>query len=107
MSADNGIYIARFTKTDGTVEFRVTEAGAIDNIELSYMEKGDERTRLEDAYRTLYFKNAKSFSDENEAGLYALRLAKECYTEYGVCQINMDRPLTSLSNEEAEEIVYR
>jgi hypothetical protein len=105
MSADNGIYIAEFPKADGTVEYRVVEAGAIDNVLLSYRPMGEERTRLEDAYRVLYFGDARSFSDKKEAGLYALELSEERYTEYGVAHIKMDRPLVEMTSDEAMAVL--
>jgi hypothetical protein len=99
MSADNGIYIAKFPKSDGTFEFRVAEAGASSMLSMPY------QPEIEDAYRVLHFGDAPTFSDEKEAAFHAVSLAKTMYTEYGVCSIDMDRPLLNLSREEAYKVI--
>lgn len=75
MSADNGIYIAKFP--DG---YRVAYAMAIENIE--YYPKGSKERKeaLKD-----YFGGSEVYVNEDEAILAGHNLAKEYhYLEYGV-----------------------
>jgi hypothetical protein len=51
MSADNGVYIARFPKADGSFEFRVAHLTNIENTDYGTKEE-------QDAYRALMFGNA-------------------------------------------------
>lgn len=85
MSADNGIYIAKFP--DG---YRVAHAAAIDNLDY-YPEGSEERKQvLKD-----YFGDAKVFQTHEEAYSEAKRIEKEwvkddedfCFLEYGICTI--------------------
>lgn len=93
MSADNGIYIAKFKKGDG-YEFRVAYCFAIDSCEA-----GDE---MADVYRVLYFGNAPVFSNQNEATGYAnLKAAEHDYLEYGVSSIDFNAPFPSITLPEA------
>lgn len=85
MSADNGIYIAKFP--DG---FRVCEAQAIENI-YYYPEKSVERKRTLKSY----FGNSPVFKTKNKALLYASELEDKILSdpkglgvlEYGVSYI--------------------
>jgi len=96
MSADNGIYIGKFPRTDGGIEYRVVHAQAIDNVDY-----GD--TEHQDLYRVLYFGKAPVFSDADSAWEVA-RICSKNYDilEYGVSELEFDRPLLNLSVEEAE-----
>lgn len=79
MSADNGVYIAKFK--DG---FRVAHAQAIDNV-LDYVD-GDEK--LIQSERIHYFLESPVFKDADSAWLYARDLADRYdVLEYGVTQL--------------------
>ena len=110
MSADNGVYIAEFPTSDGGKEYRVTEAMAIDNCDLQYLPLGDERTKMEDAYRYSYFGNCPSYptlqAAETEAmEIYADIVKNGWYTEYGVCNLKFNRPLVRFTKEEEQKIL--
>lgn len=80
MSADNGIYIAKFDS--GFI--RVTYASAIENV--TYHPKGSEEEldTLKD-----YFGNSPLFKDEKNAVLYAHNQASKYeYLEYGVSTLS-------------------
>ena len=78
MSADNGIYIAKFL--DG---YKVIEASAIDNLD--FYPKGSEENRKE---WQSYFGKAKTFKTEAEAVHYAYELYRECdICEYGIVNL--------------------
>ena len=109
MSADNGIYIARFPLTsDEKVghEWRVVHAQAIDNCDYGEPE-------MQDAYRFAYFGKSKSYSTEEEA----LKCAHEIYKrmeseegdffilEYGISFLRFSRPLRSFSAEDLKRIL--
>jgi len=75
MSSNNGIYIAHFP--DG---IRVIHAQAIEN--LNYFAVGTDKYNQEIAS---YFKDAKFFTDEDEAIRFAFKFAKELTVlEYGI-----------------------
>lgn len=76
MSADNGIYIHKFS--DG---WRVCQAGAIENIYWNADKSGYNKKVLWD-----YFKNSSLFETEAEALAEASKIYKEMdYLEYGIC----------------------
>ena len=87
MSADNGIYVAKFL--DG---FRVTHAQAIENVD--YYPEGSKERKEELRTR---FGDSPIFPTEDTAMLYAHDLEAEitrvanlegfCGPEYGVCYI--------------------
>lgn len=79
MSADNGIYIAKFV--DG---YRVIEASAIDN--LSYYPADSEENKKE--WKS-YFVKAKKFKTKDEALEYAKKLYNEpdSFFEYGIVDL--------------------
>jgi hypothetical protein len=82
MSADNGVYISTFPKEDGTKEYRVTDAQAIENV------KWEEYVRE-------YFENAFVFSTEEEAVAKAVDIYKELpICEYGISMLpNFPKPI--------------
>ncbi len=104
MSVDNGIYIGRFKSVDGDYSYRVIHAQAIENCD-PYPDHPKENTL---AYQVLYFNNekAKIFDDENDAWTYARNISKT-YTvlEYGVSQINYDKPFPNITREKARQIL--
>lgn len=81
MSADNGIYIAKFGESD----FRVCHAQAIDNVD--YYIKHNQSEKAFD-----YWRNSKIYPTKNEAIIAAHEMEEEylnseysCgYVEYGV-----------------------
>lgn len=78
MSADNGIYIAKFPSG-----YRVAYGSAIENV--SYYPEGSEERKDQ---LNIYFGKSKLITDEKEAILHAHELAKEYdYLEYGVSLI--------------------
>jgi hypothetical protein len=75
MSADNGIYIAKFP-----TGYRVVHATAIENLNHFYRGSREEYDEW-----ISYFGNAFEFSTEDEAWEYAYNHAKEFYIlEYGI-----------------------
>lgn len=89
MSADNGVYIGRFT--DG---LRVIEAQAIDNC---YEHEGED-PKLTEAYRVSYFGRAFVYTDADEAWKEAQRryhrVMEDCgICEYGVSELDFKSPL--------------
>jgi len=84
MSADNGIYIARFPEG-----YRVIEAAAIENID--YYPEGTLRRKIE---LKRYFGKAPLFLHRPDAFEYAYKLKEKVLNdpvfpvlEYGVCYI--------------------
>lgn len=92
MSADNGIYILATPKGD-TTEYRVSELGAIENLEWDaglgdY--SADPDLHITNARQM--FSRAKLFHSEVEAMQYAAELYRSAYIcEYGICPIRIDR----------------
>ena len=102
MSADNGVYIAKFPKVDGGVEFRVAEASAIDNCTLFPLVGLD----MEDAYRVLIFGDSSVFTDYSEAEAFAEQeAAKYDVLEYGIQILDFNRAFPTMSKEEALKII--
>ena len=84
MSADNGFYVQPFYRPGDDkkkiVEWRVTHAQAIENIDDPEIGK---------LYTSLYFSDAKVFKSERGALAYAhSREALETICEYGVCVLS-------------------
>lgn len=82
MSADNGIYIAKFP--DG---YRVTGVvGCIDNID--FFTEGSAKRKKE---LKKYFGKSKIFKTEMQAAKEGFKVQEDCgigcYIEYGVCYI--------------------
>lgn len=109
MSADNGIYIAKFPKAEGGFEWRVIHAQAIENCD----DSPNYSQELTDAYRTVYFAGAESFDTEEAADAKARQMEAEVLAddfcpilEYGVCSFEFDRPL-KLDIKAAEEFENR
>lgn len=96
MSADNGIYIAKF----GNGEFRVAhsfESGildlfeAIEDVDFTYPDEGFDRVDFIVAVVDSIWGNSLIFTDEDEAESYAEDLEKEIgWTEYGICFVYFD-----------------
>lgn len=111
MSADNGIYVASFPNKDGGKEFRVAHAQAIENTTLNFMPNGENKTKLQDAYRVLIFGQSAVFANRDQALQKAAEVEDEIMNsnyavlEYGICFLDFDRPLVDLTYEEAEEAV--
>lgn len=105
MSADNGIYIAKFPRMNGTpgFEYRVIHAQAIENCDYGTPEQ-------QDAYRWSYFGKETAYFDKDEAALEANKMADEeeaegYFLEYGVCHLDFDRPLVRMTEEEIKRIL--
>lgn len=95
MSADNGVYIGCFPKSEGVTEYRVIHA---QNIEDVYY--GDAETQ--DHWRVVYFGSAEPVDARDVAWKKACDLADTIdVLEYGVCEIQFDRPLIDKTVEEA------
>src|SRR3990170_8825474 len=109
MSADNGIYIGRFTLPDGTkdtaFEYRVIHTQAIENCDYGV----DFPAELTQAYRVLYYGKADICSTEKEAWEQAAAMEKAVaesdfpVLEYGVSEIHYDVPFPSMTVEEARK----
>ena len=97
MSSDNGIYILR-SPSDNGEEYRVIEAGAIDNIWLDdngepYGDLIQNNRKFNPKMLKLYFGNAPVFHDKKAALDEAVRLNDETgWTEYGICEFYTDIP---------------
>lgn len=115
MSADNGIYIARFkcghpieTCKDDGFEYRVTHAQAIENCELDPEKYSKE---LIDAYRVSYFGRSEVYFTREDAQKEAWRLHDEimdddfAVLEYGISEITFDVPFPTMTEEEAHKIM--
>jgi hypothetical protein len=81
MSADNGIYIHKFSNG-----WRVAEAGAIENIfwDEKKQELGSTYNQKE---LKRYFGSSPLFKTEQAALNYAWKLSKEIATEYGIQEV--------------------
>jgi len=111
MSADNGIYIAKFpiAGDSSNVEFRVKE---LQNIEDCYT-NGCTSLPLEVALatRVIAFSDAKVFENKKEAEMYAIQLYNnvmngECpIIEYGICDIEFEEPLPKISVKTARDFI--
>lgn len=78
MSADNGIYIARFFSG-----YKVIHAQNIEDLDY-YEENTKERKEV----WKKFFKNAKTFKDASKALEYAVKLfEKESIVEYGIVDL--------------------
>ena len=88
MSADNGIYVARFPMAGFNLGhiYHVADCAAIDNTE-----DGDQNSN--DWYRWRLFGRAPTFYTEWQAIEYAQLLSKSRWTEYGVVYLRFNRPL--------------
>ena len=99
MSADNCVAIGSFPLVDNTgaavVEYRVIHAQAIENCDF-----GD--TEEQDYTRVSYYGQATSIATYEEAQKEANRLYAELdICEYGICDMEYDRPLINKTPEEA------
>jgi len=109
MSADNGVYIGVFPKTDSSdKEYRVIEAGAIENCDYHFADDEKDNHRLQDRVRVCYYGKSKSFSSEKEAYAEAQRIYEEIISTFGICeygisQIDYERPLPDISIEQARQ----
>ena len=91
MSADNGIYILSTPSPNGR-EFRVCELGAIDNLEWDDVisnSTSDPDVHIKNARRMWH--NCQVFVNRTDALVKADELSQNCYTEYGICFINIER----------------
>lgn len=106
MSADNGIYIAEWIGEDGKPEYRVIEAGAIDNCDYD----GSFPKEFIDAQVFNYFHRAEIYNDLELARKEAFRINDEIefngwFTEYGICTLTFEYPFPyHLSPETAKQI---
>jgi hypothetical protein len=107
MSADSsGIYIARFPiQTGGLIggsqyEYRVAYAYNIERCEHNNHE-------MSDYYQVLAFIRSKSIYNRDEAWLEAKnqfdKYNENGYLKYGVSEIHFNKPLLSITYEEAEK----
>jgi len=108
MSADNGIYIGRFTggKHGYTYEYRVCEDAAIENCDKNDMIP----MFLHEAYLVAYYGKSEVYNDHNDAWDRACELSNEIakdngFTEYGICMIDYDEEFPGISLEEANNII--
>lgn len=86
MSADNAILVLSLKD-----QYRVTEAGAIDNL---YWDYGANESKSEYVISRIfeYFSKAEKFQDENQAFLHASKLYKKSYiVEYGIIPIKINK----------------
>jgi hypothetical protein len=98
MSADNGIYVAAFPTATGEKEYRVAHCQGIEDCDLSFVE-GEAARKAEDKNRYLHFGQAPSYNCRKAAIFEAHQLAKEFpILEYGVVEMEFDRPLVNACN---------
>jgi hypothetical protein len=111
MSSDNGVYIGCFPMADGSTEYRVIHAQAIENCNESQWVTRE----MADACRVLYYGDAYPYPTIAEAQQEAERIYNEIMSdefyavcEYGICEIDYDRPLPgNMTKEEAIAIFDR
>lgn len=102
MSADNGIYIAKFKSGYRDYEYRVSECQAIENCDYS-VEFPD---KIIDAYRVLYFGHSPVFKTIDMALDHAHKLsAKTSFLEYGIGTIDYNASFPKISIDEASDLV--
>ena len=108
MSADNGVYIARFISPKGQYEWRVAECQAICNCD--YTDNIEQRILVQ-AIRVLYFGNKKPFIKHENAIAESNRIYNEILDdefcpicEYGINEVHYDEPLT-MTYKQAEKYV--
>jgi hypothetical protein len=103
MSADNGVYVAKFPTLNSGVEYRVAHLQNIE--ELDYNSIYDIPEDVVIAYRNFSFANSPIFLDEQEAIDYAYKLEESIvFTEYGVCSVEYNTPIT-MTERDAEKII--
>jgi hypothetical protein len=87
MSSNDGIYIAKVPTTDnqGSI-YCVAYASAIDNAFSGTIE-------MQDEYRSKVFSNTTCFEMEHMARSFASVWEQTIETEYGVVEIEFNRPL--------------
>jgi hypothetical protein len=112
MSADNGIYVAKFPIDDGGnpyFEYRVAE---LQNIEDCYA-ASDRPKYITDAMIVVAFGDAKIYYNKDKAHTYAHKLYKdimnsECpIIEYGVCELEFAKPIQGLTVSQAENVLAK
>ncbi len=112
MSADNGIYIAKFPIDQGKsgyFEYRVVHT---QNIEDCYYSDSFPKL-LTDATIVIVFGNAKIFYSKDKAISYANKLYDEIMNsecpivEYGISEIEFKNPIDDISISKAKSIVDR
>ena len=85
ISADNGIYIAEFPTLDGSREWRVIHAQAIDNLDYYPEGSPEEAREIVEYFGT---DRARIFGDSDSAFKAAFEMQDEYgWTEYGVCTL--------------------
>lgn len=88
MSADNGIYILESTTDQGTPEYRVTEAMAIENLNYvpasTHEPEDEEFWNLTELWK--YFGRCQVYRTEDEAYQQARQLYRRCMDDFGVCE---------------------
>lgn len=105
MSADNGVYVAKFPTSNGGVEYRVEHLQNIEDLdyELNGLECLPKDVVV--AYRNFSFADSFAFTDEQEAIRCAHELEESLpFTEYGVCSVEYDTPIT-MTKPEAQKII--
>jgi hypothetical protein len=106
MSADNGIYILITKGAEGSSEFRVAHAQAIENIEWEKELYGGVWNPFE-VWR--YFKDCEVFTSHTEANNYAINLLTEIISRFGVCEYGVsllkfpDQEFPKITDEQYEE----
>ena len=115
MSADNGIYVARFLHPD-SFEYRVAHLQNIENCDddgnrpkgHDQAWEGTPRDKEEvDNYRVVAFGRARLFFSLSEAIAYAQSMERDIMEssfpvlEYGICEIVYDRPILNKTRKEA------
>jgi hypothetical protein len=108
MSADNGIYIARFKDTDGNYTYRVKHTANIENCDPDSPYNEAYPKELANAYRVQYFGDSKVHTEYREAMGEAYAIACQIekdggWTEYGICQCVYEEPFPSMSKDEAQQ----
>ena len=107
MSADNGVYIGRFTTKDdpSKLEYRVIHAQAIDSCDLR-QDLPDDVIR---ANIVMYYGQTNAVSEEEafeQAHNLHLDIIRDgSFTEYGTCLMPYDIPFPEMTREEATKIV--
>src|ERR1700748_60625 len=107
MSADNGIYIAKFPIDDGYFEYRVVHTQNIEDC--FHNEKTPEN--VTDAIIVKVFDNAKVFMSKIKADTYAIKIYEEIMgsdcpiVEHGISEIEFKKPMLDISVARADAII--
>lgn len=115
MSADNGIYIAKFPidDTKSNFEYRVAHLQNIEDCFPQSYRPGYRPEYVVDALIVVNFGDAKVFYVKDNARKYAEKLyddemnSESPIVEHGICEIEFTKPVQEISKSKAENILSK